>query len=199
MQTIVHWLRGTLSDWCHLISYRSLNCWEQHWLSFSLCPCLSCLSCYVSPPALQLFSQSSSLPAPSLPSLLASSFINQPLFQVLKPPNPSTHLLLSLLGFLSSWLLRFLYCLCIVTPAVKNSLPLSACHSPPPFAFNAPPPSPPSVWFCVSDHHSFDPLRLSPQESNCSNKSREVLRCILLAPCRADGKRRSHKVRNIQT
>lgn len=136
MQTIVHWLRGTLSDWCHLISYRSLNCWEQHWLSFSLCPCLSCLSCYVSPPALQLFSQSSSLPAPSLPSLLASSFINQPLFQVLKPPNPSTHLLLSLLGFLSSWLLRFLYCLCIVTPAVKNSLPLSACHSPP-FAFNA--------------------------------------------------------------
>lgn len=43
--------------------------------------------------------ESNSLSAPSLPSSPASSFINQPPLEVLNPPNPLTHLVLSLLGF----------------------------------------------------------------------------------------------------
>lgn len=127
-----------------------------------------------------LLHQSASLPSFKTPKSLNSSTSFSPrifVLMIIKIPLPS------------------LYC----NSRSEKFSPSLSLSFPPPFAFNAPPPSPPSVWFCVSDHHSFDPLRLSPQESNCSNKSREVLRCILLAPCRADGKRRSHKVRNIQT
>lgn len=163
----MHWFSAPLSDWCHLIICRSWNCWERPGHFFSVCQFVHSLSASVfrmSLPTLQLCRESNSLLSPSLPSLPASSFINQPLLKVLKPPNPSTHLVLSLLGFFSSWLLRFLSSPCSATPAVidTHSLSLYVSVTVSPSVFNAPQ-RPPSGWFCVSDHHSFDPLGLLPR------------------------------------
>ena len=53
----------------------------------------------MSPPTVQLCRGPNSLSCSPLPSLSPSSFINQPLLEVLQPPNPSTHLAPTLLGF----------------------------------------------------------------------------------------------------
>lgn len=159
MQTNAHQLRGPLSDWWHLISCRSWTCWEQRRHTFSVCQRVHSLPFRMSLSTLQLWRESNGL----LPSLLVSSFINQPLLKVSKPPDPSTNLVHSLLGFIFPLIIKIPLLFCTVTPAVRDILslslylPLFLCSF-----FNAPP-QPPSSLFSVTDHHSSNPLRVLPR------------------------------------
>lgn len=86
------------------------------------------------------------------------------------------------LRIFSSWLLRFLSCPCTVTPAAIDILSLSCCHC---FSLCLYSPSTTSPRLVLRHWSPFvRSAEASSQESNCSNKSREALRCILSAPCR---------------